>query len=189
MKKLHQRIWDLSIPYLEKGIRKDFVIHTKCVIKGMEILLKNEKRNKDILISSAILHDVGWSKVPKDIQLNWRCKEDKIKGEELHLEYAKPIIEEVLKKVNYDSNQIQEVIEIVQAHKFKNPSELEKQFLIDADNMSDAFEEQFYSDVKVYETTPEKLYEFRKKNKFYTKTARRIFEKELESRRKEFQGN
>ncbi len=187
MKEQYQKIWDLALPYLEKGIKKNFVVHTKCVIEAMELLLKEEGGNEEILIAAAISHDVAWSKVPRSIQVNWISKRDKIKGDRLHLEYAPSIIKKILKKVNYDSIQTKKVIEIVQAHKFQNPKELEKRLLIDADSMSDAFKEQFYSDAKSYGVTPKKLYEFRKQNKFYTKSAKRIFERELESRRKEFQ--
>ncbi|MBR9702248.1 HD domain-containing protein [Candidatus Pacearchaeota archaeon] len=187
MKEIHKDIWDLALPYLEKGLRKDLVTHSKYVFKCMEILLKNEGGNKNILIPAAILHDVGWSKVPPEIQINWRNSEDKIKGERLHLEYAQQIIREILGKTGYHEDETNRIIDIVVAHKFQDPNELDKQLLIDADSVADAFKKQFYSDAKAYDSTPEELYNFRKKNKFYTKTARRIFEKELEMRKKEFE--
>jgi len=62
---------------------------------------------------------------------------------------------------------------------------VEKRLLIDADTLSDAFKEPFYEDCKAYKMKPKELYEFRKKNKFYTKSAREIFRKELEKRKKE----
>lgn len=184
MKEVYEKIWDLAEPYLRKGTAKDFALHTQGVVKAMELILKEEKGNDDILIPAAILHDVGWSKVPSNLQRS-REEADRKKALELHLEYAAPIIEEILGKVDYNYKQIQRVVDIVKSHKFKDPSELEKQLLIDADTAADAFKEQFYSDVESYETTPEKLYDFRKKNEFYTATARKIFERELEERRKE----
>ena len=186
MKEIHEQIWNLVIPYLRKGVIKDFVLHTQGVVKAIELILKEEEGDGDILMPAAILHDVGWSKVPADLQKS-KDDADRKKALELHLEYASPIIEEVLTKVNYDQNQIQRVIGVVKAHKFQDPSEFEKQLLIDADAVADAFKEQFYSDVESYGTTHQKLYEFRKQNKFYTATARKIFNRELEERRKEFQ--
>ena len=186
MKEIYEQIWDLAMPYLREGVMKDFVLHTQGVVKAMELILQDEEGNEDILIPAAILHDIGWSKVPADLQKS-KDDTDRKKALELHLEYASPIIEEVLTKVNYDQDQIQRVIEIVKAHKFQDPSEFEKQLLIDADAVADVFKEQFDSDVKSYETTPAKLYEFRKQNKFYTATARKIFNRELEERRREFQ--
>jgi hypothetical protein len=79
------------------------------------------------------------------------------------------------------------VIDIVAFHKFKNPKKLDKRLLIDADTLSDVFKKQFYSDIKAYKKTPEKLYDFRKDNQFYTKTAKIIFNKELKKEKKNLQ--
>lgn len=97
-----------------------------------------------------------------------------------------PIIDEVLTKVGYKNKQIKTIIEIVLAHKFKNPRSLNKRLLIDADALADSFRDQFFADCKEYNLKPEALYNIRKNNKFYTETARKIFNKELEKRRKEF---
>jgi hypothetical protein len=186
MKNIFKKIWKLALPYLRKGIQKDLVIHTEGVIKAMELLLEQENGDENILIPAAILHDVGWSRVPLELQKN-NSEKDKIDALCLHIKYAPPIIEEILTKVGYNKSQIEKVINIVVAHKFQDPRELDKQLLIDADSMSDAFKKQFYSDVKSYPSTPQKKYEFRKRNKFYTKTAKELFNRELENRRKEFQ--
>lgn len=185
MEKRFEKILKLALPYLRKAKRKDYIVHTKGVIRAMELLLKKENGDKNILIPAAILHDIGWYKVPKDLQMS-NNKAKKIRGLKLHLKYAVPVIEKILTKVGSDKAQIKKVIKIVLAHKFKNPRRLDKRLLIDADALSDAFKEQFYADCKAYGTIPEVNYNFRKKNKFYTKTAERIFKKELEKRRKEF---
>ena len=78
---------------------------------------------------------------------------------------------------------IKKIIEIVKAHKFKNPKEINKRILIDADALSDCFKEQFAGDMKSYNKSRESLYNFRKKNnKFYSKVAEEIFTKELNRR-------
>lgn len=182
-------IYNMALPYLKNGLRKNLISHTKEVIKTMDTLLKHEGGNKQLLIPAAILHDIGWSMVPKKIQLNWRNREDKIRGEELHIEYAKPIIKEILQELSYPVEQVDKIISIVQAHKFQNPSELEKQLLIDADKMSDATRVQFYSDAKFYQATPEEVYNFRKKNRFHTLTAKSFFEKEMKKRKREIEKN
>jgi len=108
---------NLATPYLKAGVKKDFVLHTRGVVKAMELIIQGELGDKDILIPVAILHDVGWLKVPVDLQ---KSKDDtnRKKALEFHLEYAPPIIEEVLTKVNYKQSHIQRVIEIFKAHKF-----------------------------------------------------------------------
>ncbi|MFH1240469.1 MAG: HD domain-containing protein [Candidatus Diapherotrites archaeon] len=185
MEKKYKPIWNLTLPFLRKGKMKDFVVHTEGVVRAMELLLEKNPADKNILIPAAILHDVGWSEVPKKLQKS-KAKKDREKALHAHLKLAPPIIEEVLAKVRYDPQKINKIIEIVNAHKFENPTEIEKQLLIDADTMSDSFKEQFYSDVKEYKTTPEKLYQFRKQNRFYTKTAKKLFKTEIEKRKKEF---
>ncbi|MFA6547692.1 MAG: HD domain-containing protein [Candidatus Magasanikbacteria bacterium] len=184
--KKYQNVWESALPYLKKGINKNFIIHTKGVVKAMEMILKKEKSDPDILIPAAILHDVGWANVPKKYQCTTN-KADKLHGMKLHIELAPEIIKEVLWSVNYKISQINEIIEIVQAHKFSKPRKLSKQILIDADQLSDAFKEQFYSDVKAYNSTPEKLYNFRMSdNIFYTKVAKDIFLKQMKQRKSEF---
>ena len=183
----YQEVWDLALPYLHKGVRKDFVIHTQGVVRAMELLLEKEEGDTAVLLPAAILHDVGWAEVPHDIQHNWRDPTDKRKGEKLHLIYASEIISDILKKLGYRDHQIDRIIEVVRAHKFQDPSELEKQLLIDADGVSDAFKDQFYRDIEIYENTPEQFYEFRMRDcKFYTVTAKEIFEREMAERKKEF---
>ena len=185
MEEKYKRIWELALPYLKKGRMKDFVVHTQGVVRAMEMLVEKEDKDRDLLISAAILHDTGWSKVPVDLQLT-DDENKKIEGLKLHLKYAVPIIEKILTKVGYDKEQIKEISNLVVAHKFTDPKDRNKRLLIDADALADAFKKQFYADVEAYKTTPEKLYKFRKDNKFYTKTAKLIFDRELENRKEEF---
>ncbi len=184
MKKIYVEIFQKAIPFLKKGKNKDFVKHTKWVIKSMEMLLKKEKGDEDILMPAAILHDIGWAKVPLDLQ-RVKNKSKAKKALELHLKYCSPIAKSILDGFNYDQLKTRKIIDIMVAHKFKNPRDLSKRLLIDADSLSDVFKEAFYEDVKQYKVTSKELYNFRKANKFYTKTAKIIFDKELEKRRKE----
>jgi HD superfamily phosphodiesterase len=182
MKKIHNKIWRLARPYLKKGVRKDFVLHTLGVIKAMELLLKKEGGNKDILIPAAILHDVGWSRVPYKLQKSNK-KNEQFKALKLHIKYAPYIINKILTKINFNKKQINIITDICLAHKFKKPKNFNEKLMIDADTLSDTFKKQFESDLKAYNSTPENLYKFRKKNKFYTKTAKNIFEKDLLKRK------
>ena len=148
------------------------------------MLLEKEKGEKDLLLPAAILHDVGWAKVPLEIQKDKRGVMVK-KALELHLKYNPPITKKILNSLGYDKSKIEKIIEIILAHKFQNPRDLNKRLLIDADTLSDVFKEPFYKDTKQYGITPKENYDFREENKFYTKTARIIFDRELNKRRKE----
>ena len=180
----YNEIWDQAKIYLKKPIRKDFVLHTKGVVKAMELILQEIKEDHSIFIPAAMLHDVGWAKVPVELQKD-NSKKSQLKALKLHIKYAPEIIIEILGKINYDPIKINKIIQIVTSHKFCDPTELDKQLLIDADALSDVFKEQFYSDVKTYNSTPQKNYEFRRKNIFYTKTAKKLFDIELEQRKNE----
>lgn len=174
----YQKIWELALPYLKKGIMKDFVIHTNYVVKSMEMIIAGEGGDKDILIPSAILHDVGWSKVDPSLQTNVDLEQKRI-AQRQHLVLAKDIIEEILSKVRYEKVDINRVIAIVEAHKFQDPGEKEKQMLIDADNLSDTFIESFKADVVTYKSTPEQVFEYRTQNQYYSKTAKEIAAKNM----------
>ncbi len=184
MREINERVWKLALPYLKQGKSKDFAAHTKGVVKSMKFLLEHEKGDGDILIPAAILHDVGWSRVPLKLQKSG-SRQDRTNALKLHIKYAPPIIEKILKEAGYDRNRIKKVIMIVASHKFHNPRSLDKRLLIDADAMSDALKEQFYSDAKSFGKTPLENYEFRKRNRFYTRAAESFFRKELEKRKTE----
>ena len=132
-----------------------------------------------------MLNYVGCASFTKKYQRT-KNKENKLRGMKLHIEMAPEIIKKILKELNYKDFQVKEIIEIVQAHKFKKPRKLNKQMLIDADQLADAFKEQFYSDVKAYNQTPENQYNFRiKDNNFYTKVAKDIFWEQMQKRKSE----
>ena len=178
MKNNFEKIWGLAMPYLKKGVMKDFVSHTKYVVKSMEMIIDGEGGDRNILIPAAILHDVGWSKVDSSLQSNDDLEKKRL-GQRQHIAFAKEIIKEVLDKADYSKEDIQKIVEIVMAHKFQDPEEKEKQMLIDADNLSDTFKEQFDSDVASYHSTPEQVYKFRSENRYYTKTANDIASKNM----------
>lgn len=183
----YHEVWEKAVEQLRKGIKKDFVLHTEGVVKAMKLLLEKEMGDPDILIPAAMLHDVGWAKVPKKYQCSAN-KDSLLKAMKLHIEYAPEIIRPILTTLGYKTVVINEITDIVVAHKFCNPTKLSKQLLIDADQLSDAFSEQFYSDVKAYNTTAEKHYNFRiKDNQFYTRTAVEIYTGLMHDRRSEIE--
>jgi hypothetical protein len=177
-----QKIWNEALPYLKGGLRKDFVLHTKGVVRAMGLLLESEEGDPHVLMPAAILHDTGWSRVPANLQKT-RNQAESQKGMQLHLTLSIPIIERILKKECFDESRIQTIINIVLAHKFTKPEDMNQELLIDADTIADVFKDQFYSDCAAYNIIPEQLYEIRKKNRFFTDTAREIFRRKLSKRK------
>lgn len=187
MENKYNDIWDLAYKYLKEWLNKDFIIHTEWVVNSMQMILKYEKWDHNILIPAAILHDVWWAKVPTEFQKT-KDKEKKLIGMQLHIKYAPKIIKNILNDLNYEWSNIKEIIEIVKAHKFKRPKNLNKQLLIDADQLSDSLEKQFYSDVNSFNISPLELYNIRlNNNKFYTETAKNIFKDEMNKRKIEIE--
>lgn len=159
-------------------------MHTKMVLHALNLILRWERCDKEILIPAAILHDTGWSAVPFSLQ-RARDKERVEKAMRLHLDCSVPIIKEILFAVNFDKNKTGKVIDIVLSHKFRNPRNLDKRVLIDADTLSDIFSESFYSDARLYKIDPAGFYQIRMKNMFYTGAAADIFRRELKKRARE----
>lgn len=179
----YTEIWQLAIPYLKQGVMKDFVFHTQNVVKAMGMLLEGEGGEEQILVPAAILHDVGFLKV--DPMLQTTTMENKREGQRQHLVFAREIIPEILKQVNYSSEDIERIIGIVEVHQFHKPEEKEKQMLIDADNLSDVMPGAMQADAISYKNTPENVYEIRTRNTYYTKTAQEIFKREMKKRKEE----
>lgn len=177
----YQPIWDVVRPLMATVLKKDYVIHVEMVTRAMYEILENENGDKDILIPCALLHDIGWSVISSDLQMA-TDKESKDKAGHLHIENAPKLIRDILSKLNYNEDKITRIIDVVQAHKYQTPTEKEKQLLIDADNLSDTYKEAFFSDIKSYNTNPKDALDFRSKNKFYTKIATNIFNRELQQR-------
>ena len=62
MRKIFKDIWDLSLPYQDK---RDDEGHAKITLFFAQKLLKTHKGDEDVIIPAIILHDIGWSKIPR----------------------------------------------------------------------------------------------------------------------------
>jgi len=111
MKDKYQKIWEIAKPLLKEGIRKDYILHTKGVVRAMELLLEKEKSNEDIMIPAAILHDVSWSKVPAEIQEDIRYEDNIEIGEKMHIESVPLLVTNILEMVDYPKTKIKKMKE------------------------------------------------------------------------------
>ena len=146
--KKYQPIWKEVKPLMATVLKKDYVFHVEMVTRAMSELLEGgEQGDKDILIPAALLHDIGWSTIPKDLQVA-TDKELKDKAGHMHIDNAPALVNRILTKLHYSPEQIARITDIVSAHKYQDPQEREKQLLIDADNLSDTYKESFFSDLK-----------------------------------------
>lgn len=187
MNQKYRNVWDEVSKRLQGIGKKDYVLHSRMVTRAMEEIIRGEGGNPDLLIPAAMLHDIGWSNVPKYLQFA-KIPKDKKEAEKQHLEKAPDVIQTILISFEYNQGLIDKIIHVVLNHKSKNPEEdKEIECIVDADNLSDTFKESFYSDVISYSSTPQKTYDFRSKNKFFTKTAKAIFKRHLKARLNEIE--
>lgn len=183
----HKQIWEKAVELLTGIGKKDYVLHCKMVTRAMQDIIKGEGGDENIMIPAAMLHDIGLSKIPKE---QWfpKTKEEKDEYERLHIELAGDVIPAILSPIGYSEDEIKEVLYIAQSHKSKDPQgDARVACMVDADNLSDTYQESFFSDVKSYGNDPMQTYEFRSQNKFFTKTANDVFQKELAGRLSDIQ--
>ncbi len=114
MKEIFKQIRRLAGPYLTT--RKND-IHTDISIEFAFRLLGKESGNENVTIPSIILHDVGWKRVPEELHL--KAFGPNAKSPELnriHEVEGVKIVREILKKVNYDEDKIDEILNIIDGH-------------------------------------------------------------------------
>ena len=62
----YQRIFELAVPFLNT---RHNLLHTFIVYQYALLLLEKEPGSREVVIPACILHDIGWSSIPKDKQI------------------------------------------------------------------------------------------------------------------------
>lgn len=193
MKKSYQQIWDLAFPYQDK--RADLG-HAATVLHYSQILLKLEKAKEAVVVPAAILHDVGWSRVPDQERINVFKREltpqETFKIRRQHELAGVKIAKKILTTAKYKPELIPEILEIISQHDSRVGFISKDEGAVrDADKLWRYSRTGFWVDVKrrpqlTAGQWAEKL-EARivKPNFFYSENARKIARKELAKRRTE----
>jgi len=108
MKKEHVLLLSKAQHYYEKARSTD-VPHIKWLIETIPKIIK-DKEILELLIPLAILHDVGYSKVPKG------ANPYDLKIRKLHSIEGAKITKKILKESNYSSSKIKEIVRLVRLH-------------------------------------------------------------------------
>lgn len=106
-------ILNLTRPYLQV---RDNECHTLNAVEYTLKLLENHAADRSIVVPAMILHDVGWSKVPRDIiSKASRPNPDKnlVRIHELH---SVEIAASILGNVGYGHGRSTKIIEIIDGH-------------------------------------------------------------------------
>ena len=152
MKTIFQKIWQLAEPYLDT--RKND-IHTKISTECAYRLLEREGGDQDIVIPAIILHDVGWKRVPENLQLKtFGPNATSPELNRLHEIEGVKIAKEILESVHYDKDKVAEILKIIEGHDSrKEPLSLNDKIVKDADKLSRYNKEFFIINMKRFKET------------------------------------
>jgi putative nucleotidyltransferase with HDIG domain len=107
-------------------------LHTIKTAKFMKKICDETGTNEKILMTTAYLHDIGYSKL---IKKNYSLKE-RINAKKEHMEIGAKLAEPILRKLNYSKEEIKEVLRLIKVHDKLNNLKEENDFLIfEADSL------------------------------------------------------
>jgi hypothetical protein len=209
MKKIFQTIRDMALPYQDQ---RDDPGHAEVTLYYAQLLTRYEKGNRDIIIPAIILHDVGYSQIPKERRMLIFAREAK-RDQRLAIVYEHEIesiklARKILEKVNYPSDMVDEILEIISQHDTRKGFISKNEGLVrDADKLwrysrrcFDAGDARAKAKQELKPTPPPEAMKKHKPRKsrwaemkkgiekpdyFYSERARKIALKELKLRKKE----
>lgn len=142
-----------ALPFLDT--RKN-VIHTYIVYQYACALVKVEPCDPEIVIAGAILHDVGWSRVPESEQL--KGFGPKVRDETLRRRHeieGVAIADTILKNFKYKDDSIGTILKIIDGHDtIVTARSTEDALVKDADKLWRFSETGFHIDVERFESQP-----------------------------------
>lgn len=194
MDKVHQKIWDLALEYQDL---RDDKGHAEIVVSYSQKLLDLIEANPDIVIPTAILHDIGWSQMPRD-EIVYKKDGDRTPEEE-RVRRLRHQVEgvkkgrELLNQVNYDRSLSEQILEIMSEHDTREGSfSIEDSVVRDADKLWRFSDTGFWIAIRNLKIPPQQEYaklerQIDEKGFFFTEEARTIARKELKQRAKEIE--
>jgi HD superfamily phosphohydrolase YqeK len=191
MKELFQRIWELALPYQDK---RDDMGHTEIALNYAQKLVELENGNEDVVIPAIILHDIGWSQMPRERRFLFFDKNaeetEKLSVKLEHQIAGVELARDILNKVDYPADLKEEILEIISQHDTRQGFISRNEGLVrDADKLWRYSRVGFEVDVVRFKTTRKLLCEKWEANRqdpdyFYSESARQIALEELKSRKK-----
>jgi len=132
---IYLKIYNLAKPYLNT---RDNDVHTKICYSFAVRLINAEGGQRQIVFPAIILHDVGWSQIPRELH-NKAFGPGKDKDEKLNriheVEGAK-IAKKILQDINYDQSLIEKITDIVLGHDSREePLSLDDAIVKDSDKL------------------------------------------------------
>ncbi len=117
MKNIFNQIWAMALPYQDQ---RDDPGHAEVALAFAQRLLRYEEGDRDVIIPAIILHDIGYSQIPKEKRM--KIFERKAKRiDRLAVQYEHQIAgvllaRKILESVDYLPEKISEILEIISQH-------------------------------------------------------------------------
>jgi hypothetical protein len=188
-KNIYEKIWELAKPHYLSGRPMD-VDHIEWMMWDAMMLSEKEDVDLSILLPLAILHDVWYSRVPKDNPFNLDLRA-------AHMKEWAVIAKEILENIWYPEDKIEKISYFVSVHDnwalWQNDlykENLELWAFNDLDYMWMATPKWFPALMTILKKDKEQMIEFLETNEklinrpFATKTTKGLYEDYLDDRRK-----
>ncbi len=191
MREIFVTIWEAALPYQDK---RDDDGHARTALKYAQKLLEMEGGDEDIVIPAIILHDIGYSQLPRPRRMMIFSKHatpyqrDTI----VHEHQTESVIlgEKILNKLSYPADLIPKILEIISQHDSRKGFISKEDGLVrDADKLWRFSEENFSlvknRDAALRKTMCERLEkDLEKPDYLSSESAKQIAREELKQRKK-----
>ena len=108
MKDVYKEIWELAKPYYEKG-RPNDIEHINWMMKDAMFICEEENIDDSLLLPLVILHDVGYRNIESGNPLDLNLRK-------AHMEEGEKISRNILMKLNYNKDKINQISYYVSVH-------------------------------------------------------------------------
>ena len=157
MNAIEEKIYQLAKPYL--NFRNNDV-HTQIALNQALELLERVGGDRHIVVPAILLHDVGWTKVPKEQFEQWRSNPSDKDLDRIHEQEGVKIASSILQDVNYDSTLAEEILRIINVHDTgEDAKSLNEKIVRDADVLWRFSNNGFWTTLEMFEVTPQERIE------------------------------
>jgi HD superfamily phosphodiesterase len=162
-------------------------IHTEISTQFAYRLLEGEAGDEDIVIPAILVHDVGWSQVPEELQLKaFGPKATLPEWNRVHEVEGARIARQILNEAGYELRKIEEILVIIEGHDSRKEGiSLNDKLVKDADKLWRYSRKGVEINSRRYEYTFEQYLERLRTNLegwFLTDSARQIAKTEMAER-------
>ena len=148
----YKRLWRLAQPYLDT---RENQVHTRISVALALGLIEHEGGEPEVVIPAVILHDVGWKRIPEDLQL--KAFGPDASAPELnrtHEVEGVKIARGLLREVLYDRSLACEILAIIDGHDSRNEALSKNDAIVkDADKLWRYTREGFAIDINRFGET------------------------------------